>query len=643
MSRRQQQRRASRRRAHAAMAGGSMAVVATLGTGVAHAANTFTVTNLNDSGSGSLRAAIAAVNADGTDTAAPGDSIVFASGLTGTLSATTGDNSGDTFYVTNPVQIAGPGADKLTIQAAPSHRVFDFFNATGAKISGLTLTGGSRPTTDGGAIYASYTPLELDGVVISGNTAAGEAGIHASHSPLTITGSTISGNSATSFDGSLGSSYGDVSITGSTISGNTAPNTGGVGLYRSALTMTGSTISGNKATSPTGRDGGISSYKGNVTISNSTIAGNSANRFPGIDVADGDLGLTGSTVVGNTPAGSSEPAQISLYAGSGYYNALTVRDSIVAGSGTASDVNLGSATPPGAGISGSASFSLIRDPVAGPGGTPVSLDATDIIGKDPKLGPLQANGGPTETMVPLSSSPVLDQGKSFGLTTDQRGLPRPVALPTITDVPGGGDRSDIGAVEAQLPAVAGISPPSGGAGTHVAITGTGFTGATQVLFGAIPASSFTVAGDGAINAVAPINAGPQNVRVLTPLGESPVLGADLFTFPTFTPMITRTAPKLHGHTLNTGIDVSCPSGGFGCSGRFTATEPARHRRTRLAAGTLSLAAGQSETITFKLSRKALQALESSGKLKITLQITITDGMGQAVGKTFMLTVKHRKG
>src|ERR1700737_1069179 len=84
VSRRQQRRRADRRRRHAAMAGGGLAVVATLGTGgVAQAAQTFTVTNLNDSGVGSLRAAVIAVNADTTDTTAPGDSIVFANGLSG--------------------------------------------------------------------------------------------------------------------------------------------------------------------------------------------------------------------------------------------------------------------------------------------------------------------------------------------------------------------------------------------------------------------------------------------------------------------------------------------------------------------------------------------------------------------------------
>ena len=51
---------------------------------------------------------------------------------------------------------------------------------------------------------------------------------------------------------------------------------------------------------------------------------------------------------------------------------------------------------------------------------------------DPKLGPLQNNGGPTQTMALPSGSPAIDAGNPSGckdsqghlLTTDQRGMPR---------------------------------------------------------------------------------------------------------------------------------------------------------------------------------------------------------------------------
>src|SRR6476659_7649267 len=64
---------------------------------------------------------------------------------------------------------------------------------------------------------------------------------------------------------------------------------------------------------------------------------------------------------------------------------------------------------------------------------------TDASPIDPRLGPLQDNGGPTDTMAPLISSlasPAIDKGKSFALPTDQRGLPRTVTSPLFPNAPG---------------------------------------------------------------------------------------------------------------------------------------------------------------------------------------------------------------
>jgi hypothetical protein len=244
-------------------------------------------------------------------------------------------------------------------------------------------------------------------------------------------------------------------------------------------------------------------------------------------------------------------------------------------------------------------------------------------------------------MVPAPTSPVLDRGKSFGLATDQRGFVRPFALPTITSVPAGGDRSDIGAVEAETPAVGGITPTSGSGGTRVAITGVGFTGATRVLFGSVPASSFSVQNDGSIVAIAPLNQGVQDVRVITPLGESPLVGADRFTFPTFTPTVGKAHAKLHGKKVKTGIEVSCPPGGFSCTGSFKATAFIKHHKTKVAGGSISLSAGQTKTITFKLGSRAFNALKRTGHLKITVQIAIADGNGQPVTATRTFTLHYK--
>jgi hypothetical protein len=55
-------------------------------------------------------------------------------------------------------------------------------------------------------------------------------------------------------------------------------------------------------------------------------------------------------------------------------------------------------------------------------------------------------GGQTMNLPPAISSPLIDQGNSFGLTTDQRGFTRTINFPQIAKPPGG-DGTDIGAVE----------------------------------------------------------------------------------------------------------------------------------------------------------------------------------------------------
>ncbi len=62
---------------------------------------------------------------------------------------------------------------------------------------------------------------------------------------------------------------------------------------------------------------------------------------------------------------------------------------------------------------------------------------TDLTNTDPQLGPLQANGGPTQTMVPSSTSPAIDDvPTSSGLcsATDQRGVTRPDQGETSCDI-----------------------------------------------------------------------------------------------------------------------------------------------------------------------------------------------------------------
>src|SRR5262249_7391682 len=84
--------------------------------------STFPVTNLLDSGPGSLRAAIAAANAN------PGaDTISFAGGLRGTIALAGGQLS-----ITDALTIDGPGAWQLAVSGDDASRVFRVAGSAGS-------------------------------------------------------------------------------------------------------------------------------------------------------------------------------------------------------------------------------------------------------------------------------------------------------------------------------------------------------------------------------------------------------------------------------------------------------------------------------------------------------------------------------
>ena len=77
-------------------------------------AATFPVANLTDSGAGSLRQAVLGANAS------PGaDEILFAPGLTGTITLTSG-----AILISDSLVVTGPGAGVLTVSGNDASRIF---------------------------------------------------------------------------------------------------------------------------------------------------------------------------------------------------------------------------------------------------------------------------------------------------------------------------------------------------------------------------------------------------------------------------------------------------------------------------------------------------------------------------------------
>jgi hypothetical protein len=108
------------------------------------------------------------------------------------------------------------------------------------------------------------------------------------------------------------------------------------------------------------------------------------------------------------------------------------------------------------------------------------------------------------------------------------------------------------------PVVASLTPSSGppAGGTQVTIVGTGFSAATAVSFGAVPARSFTVINDSHITAITPpdSNGTTVDVTVTTPVGTSATRFADEYTY---------LSPPAFGYTPLSPVRLSGTRSGAG--------------------------------------------------------------------------------
>jgi hypothetical protein len=244
--------------------------------------STLTVTNNLDSGSGSLRAEIAAARS--------GDTIVFASSLGGqTINLTSGE-----LVINKSLTVQGLGAGQLAISGGGLSRVLevDYARRENVTVSGLTLENGKVENSVGGAIYNLGT-LTVSGCTLTGNgnTAGQTAGGAIDNSgTLTVSGCTITGNTAT--QGGAIANGGTLTVSNSTLSGNTAGNTAaglagsGGAIYNAGnATISNSTLSGNVAETAY-NDGIVPSYggaiyvhaAGSLSLSSSTLSDNSVGQ-----------------------------------------------------------------------------------------------------------------------------------------------------------------------------------------------------------------------------------------------------------------------------------------------------------------------------------------------------------------------------
>jgi len=215
------------------------------------------------------------------------------------------------------------------------------------------------------------------------------------------------------------------------------------GVQAGPVTISGSTFSGNTSTYSFADGGGINlggdSTAGTVTanISNSTFSGNSTQgRGGGLFMGASDnagvtfaVNIDSSTFTGNTVgSGTVENTgpDIGVVLGVAQVTAqVDLTNTILdGGCGNYFAANADVFTSLGHNLSSAAA-----------GTSCILTQPTDLPNTNPQLGPLQDNGGPTQTHALLTGSPAIDAGDTT-LITDQRGIARPQ-----------GTTDDIGAVE----------------------------------------------------------------------------------------------------------------------------------------------------------------------------------------------------
>jgi hypothetical protein len=377
-------------------------------------AATLTVTNLNDSGPGSLRQAIAS--------AASGDTITFA--VRGTITLISGQLTLD-----KDLTIAGPGAGMLAISGNDASGVFWVNAGVTATIDGLTLRDGVASGSDYGDAIHNRGTLTLTRSTVTANPGGTAIYNRFQGGVMTIRDSVITQNAGYGVisEGTL------MTIERSTIAGSAYD---GVRNYGASMDIIDSSITGNGSA-------GIRAFW-EVTITGSTIAGNggegvfSSGGVPLLTITSSTISDNGWGIVGSTSSG------------------LMVRSSTIAFNRREGLIVIGPVTLTNSIVAHNAGGNCdALDPLTS-GGYNLSSDATcftaggtDRLSTDPLLGPLADNGGPTPTHLPLPGSPAINGGgpAPCPTDTDQRGISRPQR-----------SACDIGAVEVAWPVITALAP-----------------------------------------------------------------------------------------------------------------------------------------------------------------------------------------
>lgn len=416
-------------------------------------AATFTVTNTNNSGVGSLRRAISDANsAAGTDT------VAFSLGAgTHTITLTTGD-----IAISDAIVIDPPEDQIVRVSGNNASRVFSISGSGSGSVilrdlriqSGSAVTGGGVEVINGATvIFRRCQFFQNDG--LTGNGGALSIGASGQAAP-----------------------FPNVSAIDCGFRENSAVLGGGLNIYAGYATFRSTTFYLNASNAfgggaRIGDNDGDSNFISGASFTNCTFSGNSAGSSNGAlaVVEQATVNITSCTVTNNSSVSGVAVLSSGSFSGAN----VSVRNSVIAANGAPGGdvggtfINLGNNLI-GAG-NGSASF------VNGSNGCIVGTIAAPV---DPLLLAIADFGGKTLVHYPVGGSPLINAGDSGAITSppfdtlpakDQLGLERIYGAAT-----------DIGSVEFNDSIIVTTIDASGADSLSAAIATAMLTGGKTISF-----------------------------------------------------------------------------------------------------------------------------------------------------------------
>ena len=482
--------------------------------------------------------------------------------------------------VNKPVTIAGAGARSSIVDANSTSDVISF--------------------------NAGASPSIAEDLTFTGGFGSSTTGV-SNGATLRLTAVAVTGNVATGFTGGgiYNAAGGNLTLERSTISGNSAGTIGGAIYNLNVITITNSTISGNTAntTGSNWQAGGLYT-NGTATVVNSTIVGNTAFRGSGVDVASGSTASFKNTIIAqNTATGAGQPGNCQVF---------------------------GTLTSQGGNLENTDTCNFVQ--------------ATDLRNTPAGLGPLQDNGGSTNTWALLSGSMAIDRGIASGCpATDQRGVARPQQ---------GG--CDVGAYEFAPPGTA-TGNPANVKASSVLLAGTlvpnlrattyRFEYGTTTAYGA----TTTTQGIGSGNAAVPVSAAVTGLKAATTyhyrlLGtnaDAAAGGADR-TFRTARFAGSRlVAKKLAVDSKGrVALRISCPADVAGGTCKNVADLQSVKRKAKLLGrGRFSVAAGKTVKKRLRLNKAGRRLAGTRRKGRLRLVLTTRDQVGNLDRNRYQVTLR----